>query len=112
MKYFADILAKFTRGQRIFVLFLLLIFTSGTYLTAGYFKTDDCSSLRKEYMSLQADYITLGKIIDNEIRKETTNSPNKSVQDTVQLNKIESNNKTMLKKISLIIKKHSNMKND
>jgi len=45
MKYFSEILEQFTTEQKIFVLILLLVFSSGTLLVTQYLKNSDCRPL-------------------------------------------------------------------
>ena len=65
-KYFADIIEKFSHRQRVFVLVVLLVFSSGTYLLGTYLKQDDCSDLRRENIDLHRDFIAISQMIRQE----------------------------------------------
>jgi len=65
-KYFADIIGKFGHRQRVFVLVVLLVFSSGTYLLGTYLKQDDCSDLRRENIDLHRDFIAISQMIRQE----------------------------------------------
>ena len=62
-KYFADIIGKFGPRQRVFVLVVLLVFASGTYLLGTHLKQDDCSDLRQENIDLHRDFIAISAMI-------------------------------------------------
>lgn len=62
-KYFADIIGKFGPRQRVFVLVVLLVFSSGTYLLGTHLKQDDCSDLRQENIDLHKDFIAISAMI-------------------------------------------------
>lgn len=63
MENFADILKQFSIGQRVFVLLVLLVFSSGTYLAGQYFKQDSCQAVIDENLELQKDFLTISKMI-------------------------------------------------
>lgn len=62
-KSFSEILKQFTTGQRVFVLVLLLMFSSGSYIITNYLKTDDCRPLIEENLKLQSDFIKISELI-------------------------------------------------
>lgn len=69
-KSFSEILKQFTTGQRVFVLVLLLMFSSGSYIITNYLKTDDCRPLIEENLKLQSDFIKISELIrEREMRK-------------------------------------------
>ena len=69
-KSFSEILKQFTTGQRVFVLVLLLMFSSGSYVITNYLKTDDCRPLIEENLKLQDDFIKISQLIrEREMRK-------------------------------------------
>ena len=69
-KSFSEILKQFTTGQRLFVLVLLLMFSSGSYIVTNYFKTDDCRPLIEENLKLQEDFVKISQLIrEREMRK-------------------------------------------
>lgn len=70
MKYFTEILKQFTRAQRLFVLFLLLSFTTLTFLTYQYLKTDDCKSIIQENLKMQEDFVKISELLRHERLKE------------------------------------------
>ncbi len=63
MKYFAEILEQFTMGQKIFVLILLLVFSSGTFLVSQYLKRSDCQSLVEENKNLIDDFVKVSSMV-------------------------------------------------
>jgi hypothetical protein len=82
MKYFYNILSQFTGQQRLLVLIMLLVFTSGTYLTSTLLKQDDCKMLIDENLELQNDLVTISRMV-RELRKSELNINNYVVRDTV-----------------------------
>jgi len=79
-KYFADIIGKFGHRQRVFVLVVLLVFSSGTYLLGTHLKQDDCSDLRKENIDLHRDFIAISAMI-RDLRAHMTASQEEVVID-------------------------------
>lgn len=77
-KYFADIIGKFGPRQRVFVLVVLLVFSSGTYLLGTYLKQDDCSDLRQENLDLHRDFIAISVMI-RDLRAHMTQSRQETV---------------------------------
>lgn len=65
MKYFSEILEQFTTGQKVFVLILLLVFTSGTYITSIYFRNDNCKELINENKALLDDFVKVSGMVRN-----------------------------------------------
>lgn len=68
MKYFVDILKQFTVKQRMFVLILLLLFSSitfitTTYLKSGYNSCDELIELNQKYVQ---DFIKISDMIRRE----------------------------------------------
>ena len=63
MKYFSEILEQFTTGQKVFVLILLLVFTSGTYITSIYFRNDNCKELIDENKALLDDFVKVSRMV-------------------------------------------------
>ena len=59
MKWFADVLDKFTPKERIFVLILLMVFSSFVYLVSNYFNSDKYDELSGNYEELSFKYIEL-----------------------------------------------------
>jgi len=82
MRYFSTILSQFTTQQRLFVLLILLVFTSGTYLISTFMKKDDCKSLIDENIELQNDLVTISRMV-RELRKVELNTVNYVTRDTV-----------------------------
>lgn len=82
MKYFSNILSQFTSQQRLLVLIVLLVFTSGTYLLSTLLKQDDCKMLIDENLELQNDLVTISRMV-RELRKTELNINNYVVRDTV-----------------------------
>lgn len=66
MKYFVEILKQFNSKQRVFVLGLLLFFTTGGVLLSQYFKTDDCRPLIEENLEMQKDFVKILQILREE----------------------------------------------
>lgn len=79
-KYFADIIGKFGHRQRVFVLVVLLVFSSGTYLLGTYLKQDDCSDLRRENLDLHRDFIAISAMI-RDLRAHVASSQEEVVID-------------------------------
>jgi len=65
MENFTNILKQFTSGQRIFVLILLLVFTSLTSVVTTYLTSDynSCGKIVKENRELLQDYILISQMI-------------------------------------------------
>jgi hypothetical protein len=59
MKWFADVLDRFTHKERIFVLILLMVFSSFVYLGSNYFNSDKYDELNSKYEELSFKYIEL-----------------------------------------------------
>jgi hypothetical protein len=72
MKYFVEILKQFSVKQRLFVLVLLLSFTSGGILLSQYFKTDDCRPIIQENLEMQRDFVKILEILRQERLKKFT----------------------------------------
>lgn len=70
MKYFVDILKQFTQTQRLFVLVLLLSFTTGAFLVSQYLKTDDCRPIIEENLKMQDDFVRIVELLRKERLKE------------------------------------------
>jgi len=79
-KYFADIIGKFGPRQRVFVLVVLLVFSSGTYLLGTHLKQDDCSDLRQENIDLHRDFIAISAMI-RDLRAHMTASQEEAIVD-------------------------------
>jgi len=77
-KYFADIIGKFGPRQRVFVLVVLLVFSSGTYLLGTHLKQDDCSDLRQENIDLHKDFIAISAMI-RDLRAHVATSQEEAV---------------------------------
>jgi hypothetical protein len=82
MRYFSTILSQFTTQQRLLVLLILLVFTSGTYLISTFMKKDDCKNLIDENIELQNDLVTISRMV-RELRKVELNTVNYVTRDTV-----------------------------
>lgn len=82
MKYFSNVLSQFTSQQRLLVLIVLLVFTSGTYILSTLLKQDDCKMLIDENLELQNDLVTISRMV-RELRKAELNINNYVVRDTV-----------------------------
>lgn len=63
MNYFANILKQFTQTQRLIVLILLLSFTTGTYITSQYLKTDDCRAIIDENLKMHEDFAKISSML-------------------------------------------------
>ena len=63
MKYFSEILEQFTTEQKIFVLILLLVFSSGTLLVTQYLKNSDCRPLIEENQKLIEDFTKVSSMV-------------------------------------------------
>ena len=83
-KYFADIIGKFGPRQRVFVLVVLLVFSSGTYLLGTYLKQDDCSDLRQENLDLHRDFIAISAMI-RDLRAHVTASQEEAQVDEPEI---------------------------
>lgn len=91
MKYFAEILEQFTMGQKIFVLILLLAFSSGTFLVSQYLKRSDCQSLVEENKNLIDDFVKVSSMV-RELKLEVlacTEVPVKPLSGAVPLMEID-----------------------
>ena len=76
MENFTNILKQFTIGQRIFVLVLLLFFTSITSILTTYFASDynSCNNIVKENRELLQDYILISQMIREQQMPRTESS--------------------------------------
>jgi hypothetical protein len=76
MENFTNILKQFTMGQRIFVLVLLLFFTSITSILTTYFASDynSCNNIVKENRELLQDYILISQMIREQQMPRTESS--------------------------------------
>lgn len=83
-KYFADIIGKFGPRQRVFVLVVLLVFSSGTYLLGTHLKQDDCSDLRQENIDLHKDFIAISAMI-RDLRAHMTASQEEAIVDEPEI---------------------------
>lgn len=72
MKYFVDILKQFTTKQRLFVLIILLVFTTGNVLLSQYFKTDDCRPYIEENFKMHEDFAKISKMLREERMKTSS----------------------------------------
>ena len=69
MKYFSDVLSKFTPAQRLLVLVIMLVFTVGGFLAAQWMKTDDCRSLMQENVKMHQDFALISEMLREEIMR-------------------------------------------
>lgn len=53
LKGVSEIIGKFKNGQRLFVLILILFFTSGTYITTSYLNTKDSTKQEERIKQLE-----------------------------------------------------------
>ncbi len=72
MKSFADILKQFTNSQRVFVLFLLLFFSTLPVVIVQWMKTDDCRTLMQENLKMQNDFAIISQMLREERMKSLT----------------------------------------
>lgn len=63
---FVEILKQFTSGQRLLVLILLLVFTSGTYLLAKHWQQTSCKETISENVQMQKDFAEIAKMLREE----------------------------------------------
>jgi len=70
MKYFVGILKQFTQSQKLIVLILLLVFTSGSVLISQYLKTDDCRVLIDENLKMHEDFAKISAMLRAERLRE------------------------------------------
>jgi len=65
MNYFADILKQFNPKQKVFILVILLFFTSITSIITNYLTSDynSCEKIVKENRELLEDYIKISNLI-------------------------------------------------
>jgi phage regulator Rha-like protein len=65
MNYFADILKQFNSKQKVFILVILLFFTSITSIITNYLTSDynSCEKIVKENRELLEDYIKISNLI-------------------------------------------------
>lgn len=69
MKYFSEILAKFTPTQRLLVLIIMFVFTVGGFLAAQWMRTDDCRSLMSENVKMHQDFALISEMLREEIMR-------------------------------------------
>lgn len=76
MENFTNILKQFTMKQRIFVLVLLLLFTSVTSIVTTYLSSDynSCNDIVKENRELLQDYILISQMIREQQMPRTESS--------------------------------------
>ena len=65
MEYISNILKEFNSKQKLFVLVLLLVFTSVTSIVTTYLTSDynSCSAIIQENKALLQDYVVITKMI-------------------------------------------------
>lgn len=65
MEFITNILKEFNSKQKLFVLLLLLVFTSVTSIITTYLTSDynSCSEIVKENRELLQDYIVISKLV-------------------------------------------------
>lgn len=65
MEFITNILKEFNSKQKLFVLILLLIFTSATSIVTTYLNSDynSCQAIVKENRELLNDYIAISRLI-------------------------------------------------
>ena len=95
-KYFADIIGKFGHRQRVFVLVVLLVFSSGTYLLGTYLKQDDCSDLRQENLDLHRDFIAISAMIRDLRAHVTQHQEEALVEEPVEEGVVETATDTIV----------------
>lgn len=68
MKYISDVLKQFSKDQKIFVLIVILIFMSGTYIVSEYIKSpqSNCKELIEINKRYIRDFIEISKMIKEE----------------------------------------------
>lgn len=106
MEKFSEILKQFNSKQRIFVLILLLIFSSGTYLVTNYFKVDDCKPViekNKELINYIVQIQDMILIYKNEGAIEgTTEGTTEGVTKKMIYPLVRTNNTLILDSIMMI----------
>lgn len=80
-KGISEIIGKFKSGQRVFVLILILVFSSGTYIITSKFKKSDCSGYQTEINDL---YSNVDKMQQNQNRLVKTNQELYLLLDSIQ----------------------------
>lgn len=65
MNYFADILKQFNSKQKVFILVILLFFTSITSIITNYLTSDynSCEKIVRENRELLEDYIVISNLL-------------------------------------------------
>ena len=88
MNYFADILKQFNSKQKVFILVILLFFTSITSIITNYLTSDynSCEKIVKENRELLEDYIKISNLIkkqydvlDEELAKVESSQTDSSI---------------------------------
>lgn len=68
LESFVEILKQFTQGQRLVVLLILLVFTSGTFLLSKYMQRAQCRETVEENVKMQRDFAEVAKMLREERR--------------------------------------------
>ena len=94
MKYFTNILKEFTGTTKLFVLVLLLTFTTISFLVSQYLQTDDCKPIIEENLKMHEDFAKISSLLRNERLKDEKFNSDSITQ--------ESNNAFIIEEIDIL----------
>lgn len=107
IKGFEQILKQFTASQRLIVLVLLLIFTSGSILISQYLKTDDCRPLIDENLKMHQDFARISAMLRGQALKEERISRDPASDSSSSSGMIEKDSPAMIDSILVIADSHN-----
>ena len=115
MNYFADILKQFNSKQKVFILVILLFFTSITSILTNYLTSDynSCEKIVKENRELLEDYIKISslikkqyEVIDEQSLQTESAAPSDSSTNVIKTDKNPTIQPNMMDSIIIIVEKH------
>jgi len=107
IKGFEQILKQFTSSQRLIVLVLLLIFTSGSILLSQYLKTDDCRPLIEENIRMHQDFAKISAMLRGQTLKDEKISREPASDSSASSSEIEKDSPAMIDSILVIADSHN-----
>jgi hypothetical protein len=107
IKGFEQILKQFTSSQRLIVLVLLLIFTSGSILLSQYLKTDDCRPLIEENIKMHQDFARISAMLRSQALKEEKISSGPASDSSASTVVNENDSPAMIDSILVIADSHN-----
>ena len=115
MNYLSEILKQFNSKQKVFILVILLFFTSITSILTNYLTSDynSCEKIVKENRELLEDYIKISslikkqyEVIDEQPPQTESPAPSDSSTNVIKTDENPTIQPNMMDSIMFIVEKH------